>query len=387
MILSFAVYLILACSLYILAKQIVIKDRVLLRTTGSNAPFGDLPTILSILIFALICGVRYNVGVDNLSYIRQYTHLQQTGNLSRDNFEPLFGAVANICASLNLHFSIFMGFWAGLQLFFVYYSMRRDKYLLPFLALFIVLGPTFLSWTNGLRQTVVICIFTFLIEYIVAHKLWHYVIGILICSCIHKSAIILLPFYFVFQKPLYFKSRSLNISIAIVCTILGMNPGWIYMVNDLKGVLAFMDYGNYADQLELITENADQAMAWGPARVGLYILDILAIALFPKIKEIYRLDKRFDIYFCAFLFGTFFFNLFANTSHIFLRPIAYFRDFRLIIVPVCLYYLFKERRYALFSLMAVLAFFYTLYASSKAFVSGLGEKAPEVYKFFFLENL
>ena len=167
MILSFAVYLILACSLYILAKQIVIKDRVLLRTTGSNAPFWDLPTILSILIFALICGVRYNVGVDNLSYIRQYTHLQQTGNLSRDNFEPLFGAVANICASLNLHFSIFMGFWAGLQLFFVYYSMRRDKYLLPFLALFIVLGPTFLSWTNGLRQTVVICIFTFLIEYII----------------------------------------------------------------------------------------------------------------------------------------------------------------------------------------------------------------------------
>lgn len=159
------------------------------------------------------------------------------------------------------------------------------------------------------------------------------------------------------------------------------------MVNDLKGVLAFMDYGNYADQLELITENADQAMAWGPARVGLYILDILAIALFPKIKEIYRLDKRFDVYFCAFLFGTFFFNLFANTSHIFLRPIAYFRDFRLIIVPVCLYYLFKERRYALFTLMAVLAFFYTLYASSKAFVSGLGEKAPEVYKFFFLENL
>jgi len=387
MILSFAVYLILACSLYILAKQIVIKDRVLLRTTGSNAPFWDLPTILSILIFALICGVRYNVGVDNLSYIRQYTHLQQTGNLSRDNFEPLFGAVANICASLNLHFSIFMGFWAGLQLFFVYYSMRRDKYLLPFLALFIVLGPTFLSWTNGLRQTVVICIFTFLIEYIIAHKLWHYVIGILICSCIHKSAIILLPFYFVFQKPLYFKSRSLNISIVIVCTILGMNPGWIYMVNDLKGVLAFMDYGNYADQLELITENADQAMAWGPARVGLYILDILAIALFPKIKEIYRLDKRFDVYFCAFLFGTFFFNLFANTSHIFLRPIAYFRDFRLIIVPVCLYYLFKERRYALFTLMAVLAFFYTLYASSKAFVSGLGEKAPEVYKFFFLENL
>ena len=387
MILSFAVYLILACSLYILAKQIVIKDRVLLRTTGSNAPFWDLPTILSILIFALICGVRYNVGVDNLSYIRQYTHLQQTGNLSRDNFEPLFGAVANICASLNLHFSLFMGFWAGLQLFFVYYSMRRDKYLLPFLALFIVLGPTFLSWTNGLRQTVVICIFTFLIEYIIAHKLWHYVIGILICSCIHKSAIILLPFYFVFQKPLYFKSRSLNISIVIVCTILGMNPGWIYMVNDLKGVLAFMDYGNYADQLELITENADQAMAWGPARVGLYILDILAIALFPKIKEIYRLDKRFDVYFCAFLFGTFFFNLFANTSHIFLRPIAYFRDFRLIIVPVCLYYLFKERRYALFTLMAVLAFFYTLYASSKAFVSGLGEKAPEVYKFFFLENL
>ena len=387
MILSIAVYLILAFSLHALAKQIVVGERIVLKTTRRNVPFLNLPTTLSILLFALICGVRYNVGVDNLSYIKQYTDLQQTGNFSRENFEALFGLVASICASLNLHFSIFMGFWAGLQLFFIYYSMRRDKYLLPLIALFIVLGPTFLSWTNGLRQTVVICIFTFLIEYIVTQRLWKYVAGILICSCIHKSAIILLPFYFIFQKPLYPKSRLLNISIVIVCTVVGMTPSWIYMMNGLKDILAFVDYEDYANQLEFITENANQAMAWGPARIGLYVLDLLAIWFYPKIKEKYRLDNRFNIYFCAFLFGTFFFNLFANTSHIFLRPIAYFRDFRLIIVPVCLYYLLKERRYILYLSMSILAYFYTLYASSKAFVGGgPGEKAPEVYKFFFLEN-
>ena len=388
MILSISVYLILAFLLYVLAKQIVISERIALRTTEHNISFLNLPTVLSILLFALICGVRYNVGVDNLSYIKQYTYLQQTGNFARENFEALFGWVAKICVNLNLHFSIFMGLWAGLQLFFIYYSMRRDKYLLPFIALFIVLGPTFLSWTNGVRQTVVICIFVFLIEYITTRKLWKYVVGILICSCIHKSAIILLPFYFIFQKPLYPKSRLLNISILIVCTVVGMAPNWIYIMNDLKDILVFVDYENYADQLEYITENANQSMAWGPSRIGLYALDLLAIWFYPKISKKYQLNKRFDIYFCAFLFGTFFFNLFANTSHIFLRPIAYFRDFKLIIVPVCLYYLLKERRYCLYLSMSALAYFYTLYASTKAFVGdGLGGNAPEVYKFFFLENL
>lgn len=370
-----------------LATQIIMEERYALKITKRNIPFLNLPTTISILLFALICGVRYNVGVDNLSYIQQYTNLQRLGHFARGDFEALFGWTANIFTSLGFHFSIFMGFWAGIQLFFIYYSMRYNKYLLPFIALFIVLGPTFLTWTNILRQTVVICIFTFLIEYIVTRKLWKYVAGILICSCIHKSAIILLPFYFIFQKPLYPKSRLLNISIVIVCTVVGMTPSWIYMMNGLKDILAFVDYEDYANQLEFITENANQAMAWGPARIGLYVLDLLAIWFYPKIKEKYRLDNRFNIYFCAFLFGTFFFNLFANTSHIFLRPIAYFRDFRLIIVPVCLYYLLKERRYILYLSMSILAYFYTLYASSKAFVGGgPGEKAPEVYKFFFLEN-
>ena len=158
-------------------------------------------------------------------------------------------------------------------------------------------------------------------------------------------------------------------------------------MNDLKGVLEFINYDNYADQLEFITENANQALAWGPARTGLYILDILAIWFYPRIKEKYMLDKRFDIYFCAFLFGTFLYNLFANTSHLFLRPIAYLRDFRLIIVPVCLYYLHKERKYTIYMLMSILAYFYTIYSSTKAFVGGDGKDAPEVYKFFFMEDL
>ena len=326
MILSLVVYTFLAMILYIIGKFTVYYDNKSLRLSGHSSRFLNWTTVFAILIFAIVCGVRYNVGVDNLMYINEYISLQQFGYFHRETFEPLFGFLANVFVDMGLHYSVFMGFWAAVQIFFVYYAMRNDKYLLPYVALFIVLGSTFLSWTNGLRQCVVGCIFIFLIEYIVQRKFWKYVIVLLICSFIHRSAIILLPFYFIFQKPIIPRRKLIWVFILIACAIIGMTPTWLGIMNNFKGILAFLDYGTYAERLSYIVKNADEVMAWGPARIGIFLLDLFAVWYYPHIKKRYKLNKRFDIYFFAFFMGVCLFNLLANTSHIFIRPISYFRD-------------------------------------------------------------
>lgn len=80
------------------------------------------------------------------------------------------------------------------------------------------------------------------------------------------------------------------------------------------------------------------------------------------------------------------YELFANTSQIFIRPISLFQSFSVAVVPICLYYLWKTRRKFLFYVMAILAFFNTYWWTVKAYLAnGTGEQSPEVYKFFFLQ--
>ncbi len=384
MFLSLAVYIITAFILYLLARNLSLRVEYVQIVEHRTLSFWNIETIVSILFFAIICGMRYNVGVDNLSYIRQYEYLQDWGHFRRESLEPGFTFIAQLFAYEELHFSFFMGFWAAIQMFFVYYALRNDRYLLPFVALFIILGPTFLNWTNGLRQCVAGCIFIYLIEFIIQRKFVYFCVGIIICSLIHRSAILLLPFYWVFNYPPTLKNGLLNVLIVIVCTIIGLMPSWIQVMGHMQTIIAFLGYNDYANRIDDIIINANDAIAWGPSRIGLFILDALALYYYPKIKKTYRLNKRFDVYFYAFFIGSCLFNLFANTSHIFLRPVAYFRDFRVIIVPICLFFMYKTTKQQwLYLVFLSLAFFYTLYSSLKPFIGGSGVESPEVYKFFF----
>ena len=387
MILSLLVYCFSALFLFLLAKNLSIRTEYELLNKNREQKFWTNETTVSILFFALLCGVRYNVGVDNLSYIHAYETMADTGHWPTEkggSYEWGFTAIAKLFTFAGLHYSFFMAFWGALQIFFIYYAVRHDRHLLPFIAAFIILGPSFLSWTNGLRQCVAGCAFIFLVEFIAERKLIPYVIGIALCSLVHRSALLLLPFYWIFNKSIYFKNNYYNILLVIVCTFIGMNPSWLHLMNYAQDAISFLGYDSYSSRLTNIISNTDETIAWGPSRVGLYILDLIALYLYPKFRKQYQLGKRFDIYFCAFFIGSCLFNLFANTSHIFLRPIAYFRDFRIIVVPVCLYYLYTEKRnQCFFILMLCLAYFYTLYSSMKAFVVGEGINAPEVYKFFF----
>ena len=385
MLLSILVYSLLAIVLYLLAKmQVEHYWNARGNLYEGKSPFWTLPVISSILFFAVICGVRYNVGVDNVMYIDFYNALSGSGD-TRDDFEIGYKVMSQIFSDMGMHFSVFMGFWAALQIGFVYFSQRKSQYLLPFIALFIVLGPTFLNWTNGLRQCVATCAFFCIVEYAIERKLLKYVVGILMCSLIHKSAIILLPCYFLFQKPVFPRNKFVLVGILLVCTFIGNNPTWVKIFNNLQELLIFLDYDNYASGMENLTEKGLDSMAWGPGRLGIWLLHLMAVIYYPEFLRRYHLTKRFEIYFFCFFIGACLFNLLANTSHIFLRPISYFRDFQIMVIPVCLYFFNKERRHIPFTIILVLAFFYTLYCTIKAFSVGLGERSFEVYKFFFLQ--
>lgn len=383
MILSLTVYLFLAIALYVLARgsyeATVHKDGVMLQRISQ---FWDWQIIASILLFAVVCGVRYNVGCDNLMYIKQYVYYQEHGTLLRKTFEPLFAWVQMSMADFGFHYSVFNGLWAAIQITFIYHALRNDKKYLPYVALMIVLSPVYLYWMNGVRQCVVECVFFFLIEYIEKKQMWKYMLGVFLCTFIHSTAILLVPMYFIFQKPFYFKRWWVRIAIFIFFTYLGTHASWFKSMMAVTSVLDFIGYNDYSVQMDSITSNLDGATAWGPEKTGLYILDIMAIIIAPIYIKKYNLGKRFEIYYCAFFWGACGVRLFYELTHLFVRIFTYYYDFYIIVIPFSLYYLYKEKRMSIFALMAFLAYFSTLYRSIKCGIMN-NLNSWEVYHFFF----
>lgn len=380
MIISFCIYGALAFILWLLAKdQLRFQNRV------RSDSFCTWQNICAIAIFAAIYGLRYNVGVDNMAYIRLYQALENGNALRSDTLELGYRYLQQLFVDIGLHYSMFIGLWGALQIGLIYYAMRRNKYLLPFIALFIVLGPTWLRWANIMRQAVVECAFVVLIDYIVEKKVWKYALGIALCCLVHKSAILLLPFYFILQKPIFPKSRWVAVGCLVCCTIIGSTPTWIKSMNFIESVLSFMEYDAYTFNFKMIMQDVDHSRAWGPARAGIWLLYVIATWTYLRLRTQFNFSKHFDIYFECFFFGNCMYELFVNTNQIFIRPLSYFQSFSLIIIPICLYYLWKSRKTALYHTMCLLAFFNTFWWTIKAYLGGMGDKAFEVYKFYFMQ--
>lgn len=379
MILSLFVYTFLALILWLLAKD---QDVAARRLRTDKGDFFTWQNVTSIILFGVFYGIRRNVGMDNMMYIRIYEAMEN-GRILRD-IEPGFSFIQDLFIGAGFHYSVFIGFWGALQIGLIYYAMRRDKYLLPLIALFIVLGPTFLRWANIMRQAVAECAFIVMIQAIVDRKLWKYLIGIVFCIMVHKSAIILLPFYFILQKQFFPKNKWVGVAILAGCTLVGLTPIWFKSINNIAQVLSFFHYDTYVDNIDEIMKNTDNFRAWGPARAGVWLLYLTVIWSYPQLRTRFHFEKRFDIFYTCFFWGNCAYELLANTNQIFIRPLSYFQATSVVMVPICLYYVGKCRNRILFYSFCFLAFFNTYWWTIKAYLSGgAGDDAVEVYKFFF----
>jgi len=292
-----------------------------------------------------------------------------------------FDFLTKLFAQLNIHFTFYFAFWAFLQLFFIYRAFKDERYLYPFLGMIIILGPHYLSWMNGMRQMLAVTMFVFSIQYIKNRKLIPYFITIFLATLIHKSAILFLIFYFIPQKD-YFKNRYINLGLLIVTLIMGLNPNWMQAFEYIERTLAVIGYDRYAERFDIMVEYRRE-MAIGPRRISILLLNILTIWYSPKLKQVFK-NTNYLIYFNFAFVGVLLYNLFANTSHIFLRPVSYFTIFLALTTAYLLYYLKPQKKYIVslrFLIVFVVAISYMLLSVIADY--GKGDMDWSNFKFFW----
>lgn len=351
MLQSILVYGLLSLSLFVLGKNAEAREAYNNRLHQKTS-FWTWETVVILFLFAFISGVRWNVGVDHLNYLRIYQEYIVSGHSYRE-LEWGFDKITLLFTTLNLHFTFYFGFWALLQIFFIYYSVKDERYLWPIIGILIIMGPYYLSWMNGIRQMVVACMFVYAIHFIKNKKILSYFVFILIASLIHRSAIFLILFYFIPEKD-YFKNRYINIGLCVLTLMIGLNPYWLEATNFMQILLSSIGYEGYSDNLDILIDSQRREMSLGPRRLSILLLNMLVIWFAPKLRLIYK-DTNFLSYFNIAFIGVLMFNLFANAGNIFLRPISYLTIFSLITSSYLLYYLKLKVSKEIFVLVLILA--------------------------------
>ena len=345
---SFIVYTALALVLALLGWHVSRREQRRLTAGGAELPFYSWEIVLSLLIFAVVAGLRWQTGYDQVMYLANYDAMKSLGMYSREDFEIGFSFITCLFAHAGAHPFFYFSFWALLQIGLIYFALRHYKALLPWLALALVLGPYFMRWMGILRQSLIECLFVALAELIVKRKFWLFLVIVLLAATIHKMSLLMLPLYFVPKIRLHWVNRRLLILVLAFCVLLSISSGWILMaLQSVRAALDWMGYGYYLDVMKTNPMFSFRTLGWGPQRVALLALDVMIIWFYPSMKRHFGDNPLFRVWFMfAFIFMCYS-NLMANTTFFVLRPGEIMIAFVLVMTASLLCYLFQVHRYVL----------------------------------------
>lgn len=382
MVLSLTVYTGTAIIMALLGWHVYHREERLIANGGKELPFYAWEILAAILIYVAISAVRWLTSWDYNMYYNYYVTMQSMGETSRENFEPGFMLATRVMARSGLHFAFYFAFWALLQISLLYYALRHRKVLLPWIALCIFTGPYYVQWMSTLRQGVVECLFVLMVELIVRRKFWLYLLLCLLAMTLHKMSIVLIPLYFVPLIPFRNVKRWVPFTLLVLCVLIGSFPQWIQWTFDRLGQFAdLLGYGHY---YRLFSTNSNYAFrsVMGPTRLCPLLSCFILIWYYPSIRRMFPTDRVMPAMYCFTLLHLGYLNIMANTTQYLSRPGDLMRCCFLIMVCYTMQYLWRERKWLLFVVMALCNFHYIYYEIAKAVIKTGSMYEPELYHTF-----
>lgn len=298
--------------------------------------------ILLVVVFSIICAVRFNVGGDYFSYAKIFYN----GWIFNDK-ETLWNMFVMLIHKLGGHSVLGMGFVAFLQIYFIVKSIKKYPYILLFFPIVLFGGRYFIDLMGAMRQMTVACIFLWGSKYIYERKIWHYIIVIIVCSLIHHSALMLLPLYLIPNKFYIADKRVLMLIIFSICFIAGQTPAFQAFTSYAEGFANLTGYEEYSSRVGSFLEqgNTAEALRFGPMMLSYFASAVFIIWFGPQLKKQY--GTRIPLFNMWYNFSFFYacgYFLICNVSHIFIRPIQYLELFQLVIAALLLYDFYLNRK-------------------------------------------
>lgn len=306
-----------------------------------NRSFFRFEVLFPLVLFAIVFGMRYDVGVDHLGYLYGYLEKIDVGK-----GEPLFQFLSKTGWYLNLHYTVYFGIIAFIQVFFFFYAFKNERYLFPLLVFLLFTNNEWTFWMNGIRQALAMCVWVFSIKYIENKKLWKYIIWCVIAALFHRSAIILVVFYPILKNGKdYFKNIPLQLLLLTCAFLIQSVFSNIFirlepLINSYASIIGGGAYSSYG--FERIQESFVEPEGTGLAYLFRLLLNVVVIFYSKRLKLFYN-NKRFTIIYFFFIVGIIIQNIFPVGLIAITRPFRYLYIFQTIMYAFFLYYLYKTK--------------------------------------------
>ena len=313
--------------------------------------------IFAILVYSVVFGMRYDVGVDQLAYLESYKSASiNSYNINSSHYESGFRFLMMSLIDMEAHFAWFFGIVAFLQLFLVFASVKPHRDVYPFLTFTFMIGCVWLTYANGLRQQLAFCFFALSVLFVEKKQWLLYYLMIALAMSMHKTAILLVLFYPLLRfKEEWFKNEKLQIGLLLVAIVIGemgFVQNYLGQLETYASLLGYEDYFQDRYSEKMYKEIARRG-------IGYYVLLITNFILIwhsSKYKEYFKSKYVYYIYNLYFI-GVLMKYAFAG-SHLLQRINYYFYGFEFIVAAFALLYARKSNKkmYWMLSAMYVLTF-------------------------------
>lgn len=302
--------------MYIKLISLIIAVMCLMKIFKFNKSVKKFFVVNVFIIITLIAGLRFNVGRDYINYQDMFVY--QTLSPFPEFIYWLINYVIN---QLSLQFYVVTLLMASIITYYIYKGLRirnvNANYILLSILLFI--SSIWLSSFNITRQCVAVAIFFYASYFIKEKKLFKYLIYILIASGFHISALILLPLYWLFSKPIGIERYLVYLTLAYGIVISNIGPKLLNLI-----VVYFPMYKRYVSSQQIFNKNTNIFSIVVLIQV---VCSIVILYLYKKnVEDNYIKEANF------YLIGNIF-NILAMSSYLYNRIGIYFVVFQIFFLP------------------------------------------------------
>lgn len=317
-------------------------------------------TLLIIAPTVILAGIRFDVGIDYLSYESDFYQNKFEIGFKYYIKEPLNFLlnviVYQICPNAVAMFFVYA--FITMFVFFKAIDYYRDRMSLT-LALFIFYMTYYLVSYNVIRQMIAVVIILYATRYIFEKKFWEYLLCVVVAGMMHKSAYLMIVLYFFYDENLRFLkkvklSKKFNISISenlqsiIIYGIIGLLP--LLLVPLIPKITNFL--GIYRGHLLKETHMSFKFL--------LYVLPILTL-IFVYRKEILK-ESKSNEFFIQCMILQIPFQLMGGMIKYVDRFSLYFAIMQIVLIPILFYNLGNSKmdKFIKMSIIGWYLFYFTV---------------------------
>lgn len=323
---------------------------------NKKVPIGTIFTksyfIIPIFIFCLFAAIRSKVGVDCESYKNIFYEISKIGiSLTAPNIEEGFKSIVFFTNLFTESHYLCFFILAFLQIVFLYLALQKERHVLFFLGISIILTCHYWSLMNGIRQNIAACAFVAMIPWLLNKKWIYFILGTMLAMTMHRSALLLIP---IGAIGFLSKNKILNKYVQFVILIVSF-----FMMNKLDNifssrVIEFASDAGYGDeQIDIYTNLDDTEYTFGLRMFIRYAVYCCIIFYSDKMYKLFN-SKTYNIMYNLFFIGICMTLIFYNNFTI-KRAIYYITCFSPLILSYFMFYLWSNKKnHLLFIIIAIL---------------------------------